>query len=528
MAGFTDQRGNFINSIMNSVKKIGSFGMAYGDLVVKNSQAVGVTEAQFLKNGGITDESFLYTLRKSDSTSKQYIAYFDKDFKSKRTYCQGFSTNPEIEFILDTICDESIVYDEKNFWAYFAFAQHPDLKDEIVQEINDRYKEVYNLFGFNQDIFAWHLFRKFLIEGILAFEIIFDSKGKKIIGFKELDPSTLVQSTERQEDGSYVETWIQFPDNPNLSRKLYDSQIIYISYAKGSGTSLRISYVERLIRSFNLLRIMEHTRVIWNVMNSSYRMTMTVPIGTKSPQKAKQTLGELMSIYKEDIRLDSDSGELFVNGRPNIQFFKNYLMPSSQNGTPDIQPLGGSGDAAAFTDTKALQYFSDKLKLDSKIPFSRFNQNDQNTMGTFSSGADGLDQEEIRFGKFIDRLRSIFQDILIKPLWIQFCLDHPDMKKDYLLKSEFGLDYVKENQFTKQKEVELLTARKDQVIKIAGLKKSDGTNYFSMKYVLDRYWGMNDQDRIANEEYKKRAEEKKKAEGGEGEAEDEKGEEFKL
>ena len=81
------------------------------------------------------------------------------------------------------------------------------------------------------------------------------------------------------------------------------------------------------------------------------------------------------------------------------------------------------------------------------------------------AGADGLDQEEIRFGKFINRLRSIFQDILVKPLWVQFCLDHPEMKKDYLLKSEFGLDYVKENQFTKQKEIELLTARKDQVIK---------------------------------------------------------------
>jgi len=254
---------------------------------------------------------------------------------------------------------------------------------------------------------------------------------------------------------------------------------------------------------------------------------MTVPIGTKSPQKAKQTLGELMSIYKEDIRLDSDSGELFVNGRPNIQFFKNYLMPSSQNGTPDIQPLGGSGDAAAFTDTKALQYFSDKLKLDSKIPFSRFNQSEQNTMGTFSSGADGLDQEELRFGKFINRLRSIFQDILVKPLWVQFCLDHPELEKDYLLKSEFGLDYVKENQFTKQKEIELLTARKDQVIKIAGLKKTDGTNYFSMKYVLDRYWGMNDQDRIANDEYKKKAEKKKEEEekgGGEKKEEGTEGE----
>jgi hypothetical protein len=164
MAGFTDGNKTFFSSIIDSVKKVSSFGMAYGDLVVKNSQAVGVTEAQFLKKGGIKDEAFLFGLRRSDTATKQYIAYFDKDFKNKRHYVQGFAQNPEIEFILDTVCDEAIVYDEKNFWAYFSFMQHDDVDEDVSKKAQKRYKEIYNLFGFNQDILTWHLFRKFLIE----------------------------------------------------------------------------------------------------------------------------------------------------------------------------------------------------------------------------------------------------------------------------------------------------------------------------------------------------------------------------
>lgn len=544
MAGFLDNNRNnpFFSNVLNALRKIGSFGMSYGDMVVKNSQAVGTTEAVFTQKGGILDENFLYTLRKADTTAKQYIAYFDKDYKNKKTYLRNFALNPEIEFILDTVCDEAIVYDDKNFFSYFISTDIHGIGEKKESKIQERYKEIYNLFGFNQDISGWHFFRNFLIDGILAFEIIFDTKGKNIIGFKELDPASLLPSVEKQLDGSFVECWIQYPDNPALTRKLYDSQIIYISYAKGN-TMTRVSYIERLIRSFNLLRIMEHTRVIWNVMNSSYRMTMTVPIGTKSPQKAKQSLAELMSIYKEDIRLDQDSGELFVNGRPNIQFFKNYLMPSTPNGTPDIAPLAGAGDATPFSDLKALAYFADKLKLDSKIPYSRFDREDRGTQGTYSGNAEGLDQEEIRFFKFITRLRSIFQDILIKPLWIQFCLDYPEHKKDFLVKSQFGLDYVKDNSFAEIRYMEILNARKDQVTKISGLTDSEGKPYFSLRYVLDKYLGMTDDDRVANEKAKEKDAEKKKkaaeeeakkaeaagtAEGGEAAPAEEGGEEFKL
>jgi len=538
MAGFLggDNGVNpFFNAILNNLRKIGSFGMSYGDMVVKNSQAIGTTESLFLDKGGIIDENFSYSLKKADTTSKQYIAYFDKDFNNKKVYLRQFALNPEIEYILDTVCDEAIVYDDKNFFGYFVNSDIRGIGEEKEQKIHQRYKEIYNLFGFNEGISAWHFFRQFLVDGILSFEIIFDTKGKQIIGFKELDPGSLLPSVEKQLDGSFVECWIQYPDNPAMTRKLYDSQILYISYAKGN-TITRLSYVERLVRSFNLLRIMEHTRIIWNVMNSSYRMTMTVPIGTKSPQKAKQSLAELMSIYKEDIRLDSDSGELLVNGRPNIQFYKNYLMPSTPNGTPDITPLAGSGDATPFSDLKALSYFADKLKLDSKIPYSRFDREDRGTMGTYSGNAEGLDQEEIRFFKFITRLRSIFQDILLKPLWIQFSLDNPDLQKDFMIKSQFGLDYVKDNSFAEVRYMEILNARKDQVNKIAGLQNSEGKPYFSLKYVLDKYLGMTDDDKEANRKAKEKAAkrkeeaEKKEAEEkeGEGGGEEKEGESFTL
>lgn len=513
MAGFTESGSSnspFYKRALEGLKRIGSFGMYYGDMVIKNSQAVGVTEATFLQRGGVEDENFLYTLKRSDTTSKQYVAYFDRDYKAKRLYLGQFAMNPEIEYILDTLCDECIVYDQMNSFANLNNIDIIGIGKEKEDHLHDQFYKIYNLFGFNQDISAWHYFRRFLVEGILAFEIIFDDKGKNIIGFKELDPGSLLPSTEKQQDGSFVEIYIQYPDNPQMTRKLYDSQIIYISYAKGNTTS-RVSYVERLIRSFNLLRIMEHTRIIWNVMNSSYRLTMTVPIGTKSPQKAKQRLGELMSIYKEDISLNHDSGEISVNGRPNLQFFKNYLMPSTPTGTPNITPLAGAGtNDTAFTDTKAVAFFADKLKLDSKIPYNRFDRDDKGTTGTFSGNAEGLDQEEIRFFKFVTRLRSIFQDILVKPLWVQFCLDHPEHSKDWMIKGQLGLDYNKDNNFAENQYKSLLGARKEQVVKIAGLVDADGKPFFSLNFVIDRWFGMTDDDKRLNNKFKKQTEERRK------------------
>lgn len=501
MAGFLDNIKSGYKNLTTKISALGSFGMDYQDMVLANSMAVGRNEATYIKGGGGVLDDLLAGVKRSDSYDGDYYTYFDQSFSQKVDFLRNFALNPEIEFILDVVCDEAIVYDEKNFFAYPHYTHLTALSEEVIEKIQERYKEIYTVFGFNRGQLPTDYFRRFLIEGVLAFEIVYDDGVKRIIGFRELDSKTLLPSVKIGPNGKTEDIWIQYPDNPSLRREISDNSIVYISFNNNNQKG-RISYTERLIRSFNLLRIMEHTRIIWNVMNSSYRMVMTAPVSTKSPQKAKESLGKLLSIYKEDIRFDSDSGDLLVNGRPNIQFFKNYMMPLSSNGQTDINPLEGGGNTDAYTNLKALDYFKEKLRIDSKIPYSRFSREDNNTMGTVMTGAEGLDQEENKFGKFINRLRSIYQEILLKPLYLQMCIDFPELRRDIIIKSQFGLSYNKENMFVQAKEREILLARKDQILKIMGLKRADGKSFFSVGFVIDKYLGISDDDKEANKKAK--------------------------
>ena len=101
---------------------------------------------------------------------------------------------------------------------------------------------------------------------------------------------------------------------------------------------------------------------------------------------------------------DWESATLATDGKPMLQFSKEYWLPSKDGETPEIETLGGEGPD--LSDTEALKYFSDKLKHVSKIPYSRFLYEDGG--GDFNLAADGMIRDEIKFGKFIKRLRSVF------------------------------------------------------------------------------------------------------------------------
>lgn len=500
MAGFLDRVTNntLFNNIQAKVKEISNLGVRYDDMVVKNSQAVGTTESKFLKQGVIGDEALLYSLALSDTTVKKYIAYFDKDYKSRRDFLRKFSMNGEIQWILDTITDEAIIQDERQFFCY----QTPltlDVDDDVKEAYEDNFQKMYAYWHFNDDITAWQLFYQLLVDGFLSFEIIYNEDGTKIIGFKELDATTLRPAVEKQPDGTFKSVWYQHEEDIHLKRRLYDSQIIYISYAKGNSIS-RVSYVERLIRSFNLLRIMEHTRIIWNVMNSSFRLKMVVPIGSKSPQKARESLGELMSIYKEDVRLDYDSGELFINGRPNIQFYKNYMFPSKNGEQTDIQVIGGEGPDLSNMDV--LNYFTTKLQIDSKVPAGRFDN--ANGGGQYSIGGDQIDREEIRFSKFINRLRSVFQELMTKPLYLQMILDFPDLQDDEMFKAQIGVRFNKDNVFERTKEMDLLSKSAEFIAamkEVKTVRNGEEAAYFHPKFLIERWLFISQGEQNLNQKY---------------------------
>lgn len=505
MAGFLDnvQERSFLGNLYRNLSRISKFGMKYEDMVIKNSQAIGQTQSSFSDQSGTgftQDDAFYWTLAYQDTKVRKYIAYFDKDYIGKRDFLRKFSLNGEIDFILDTMSDDAINYDDKNFFAYQKIA-NIDLKPQIIDKVNENFKTLYALFGFQQSILAWQYFRQLLIDGFLAFEIVYATDGKKIVGFKELDATSLQPATEKNHNGEFEQIWIQYPEDNRMTRKLKSEQVIYISYAKGNTIS-RVSYTERLIRSYNILRIMENTRVIWNVMNASYRLKFVIPVGTQSTQKAMQTLGQLMSVYKEEIELNDTSGEMTVNGRPKVQFYKNYLFPQKDGESPSIETLNPNGPD--FNVMENVVYFYNKLKLDSKIPYARFAYRG-GTPANYQISIDQLERDEIRYEKFQTRLRSIFQEILVKPLYIQMCLDFPELSKDRSFKANLGLEYQRENTFEKMLQMSNYVKRSSFVTSLGDMKQKIGEQespYFDKEFLIKRFLGLTMDEYRKNEQYK--------------------------
>ena len=513
MAGFVNRNGPLSTgkkafTLKDSLKKLSSFGMYYDDLVLRQSQSIGPMEdaigfGQMNQMGLDSDDMYgaFAALSMSDTNMRKNIPFFDQAYEGKREELRAFSTYDEIEDILDILCDESIVYDNKNFFAKPEIIGM-DVSEDVNKYLNKSYRDIYQYFGFTSDQSAWYYFRKFLIDGYLSFEIVYNPEQTEIIGFKEIDPITLVPGYNK-DDGKKV--WTQFKDDPIKERTLYDSQIIYISYSSIT-TASRVSYLERLIRSFNLMRIMEHTRVIWAVTNSSYRMKFIIPVGGKSKTRAKQSLAQLMNNYKEVVDFDWESGSMHTDGKPMLQFNKEYWLPSKDGESPEIETLSSEGPE--LSDTEALKYFSDKLKQVSKIPYSRFMYEDGGD--DFTMAADGMIRDEIKFSKFVKRLRSSFQEILIKPLWLQMCLKFPEFEQDPQFKTQIALQFHEENMFAELKQMEIMERRldfvgamQDSLMKVDPLTMEENP-YFDMEFLVDRYLKLTPDDKAANLAYRAR------------------------
>ena len=511
MAGFLE--GNAMKGLKSSLTALSRFGMKYDDLLVKNSQAIGYVEGQLAGfNSALGDDLMKATLALSDTTSSlknKSIAFFQLDYVTKRERLRDLASNGEIEFIIETITDDAIVYDGDNRFCYPNDLvgeinyrgknkdQRLSYQEKILNKYHENFEKIYNAWGFDRGISSWQYFYQWLIEGHLAFEIIYDNlvNPKEIIGFKELDPASLYPEVKKDAGGSIYLQWSQRDPANRLNRTLTDSQIIYISYSNEFRTK-RVSFVERLIRSFNLMRLIEHSKVIWHTMNAPIRLKTTVPVGTKSMQKAKEDVREFTNSLKEDISFDGSSGELTVDGKPNILFYKNYVLPVNDRGEKiDIEALEYPGPN--LSGSELLKYFQDKLKLDSKLPYSRWSEN----QGNYTMNAEGISREEIRYNKFIKRLRSAFKELITKPLYLQMCLDVKDLKSDHKFANAVGLTWHDDNVFEEIKTQELLNKRLATLNAMKAVVNDDSKPYFSTEYLIKEYLKLSDEDIEKNRSY---------------------------
>jgi hypothetical protein len=111
MAGWYSRYGTMTDK--NSLIKISRFGNAYDDLLLKNSQAIGYIEGELRKRNGIGgggDDLLQYSMAISDTTSSmrgKMLAFFQLDYSLKKEKLRDIASNAEIEFVLETISDDT-------------------------------------------------------------------------------------------------------------------------------------------------------------------------------------------------------------------------------------------------------------------------------------------------------------------------------------------------------------------------------------------------------------------------------------
>lgn len=481
-------------------------GMDYEDKVIDNMKAIPADKNLLPKEDRLPQDIFSQLLSNWKVKDNKDKSFFEKDYPLKREALRKLAVQPELEDILDTMTNECIVYDSN--YTYFAepYIDARDLhtlddvtKKRVSEEINNGFRLLYKFL--NWRTMAWDDFKRWLVEGILAYEIVYDSleNPTEIIGIVPLDAATL---TKKFENNKWY--WVQFKDVQGKERKLLDAQVIYIQYQETNVIS-RLSYLERLIRPFNIYRIIEQAQLIWTVTNASMKMKFTIPVKSMNRAMGAQTLMSAMNRYKEDIKFIGDTGELNINGQVNMPFNKEYWMPETADGTPEIEMLGGDGPE--LNDNDQLKFFKNILYKISKIPINRFDSESGDTW--FGADAASVSRMEIDFGRFVTRLRNTFAQIILKPLKMYLCIKVPEMLANKELLDAIQLQYKSYNPFEEQMEIELMQKRIDF---IASAKESmvdmdvegNEIKFFSSEFLIRKYLKLSDSDLELNRKLKQK------------------------
>jgi hypothetical protein len=164
---------------------------------------------------------------------------------------------------------------------------------------------------------------------------------------------------------------------------------------------------------------------------------------------------------------------------------EDFWLPRREGGRgTEISTLPGGENLGQIDD---IIYFQKRVYRSLNVPMSRLEQEAQFSLGRTTE----IGRDEVKFQKFIDRLRNRFSMLFLGILKKQCLLKGICTEQDWnLWKNEIQVDYIKDNHFAEMKETEVLRERLqtlDQVSQYVG-------EYFSREWVMKNVMRMSDED----------------------------------
>lgn len=440
--------GTFFN---NRLARLSLFGRNYLENAVKNAKGIHANEDLNM----ITDANgYSYSMfsRKAHALmqERQSVAALSVEYMSKIMILREYASKVEIRDFVSKMANELIVYGKDK-----KFCELEDLPKTYSEVIRNRakaiFENIYTYGGFSEGSLAWDIARDWLVEGFICREIIYDKKGKNIIGFQKMDPASIIPIIDEQ---SGLKIWVQHPYDERNRRILLDAEVIYISYS-GSSNYMETSYVEPLIRPYNELKSIERSRLLFNLINATMHKEIIIPTHGLSPIMAEQEIATLIADYKDNIIFDDTTGLIYIDGSKDLPYSKEYWLPNNGEQKPEMNIVEPGGHD--LNENSMLVWFNNALKRASKFPLSRLD----NTIGggnIYSVGQD-LTHDDYNFQQYVERLRALFKDIILKPVLIQILLEFPELEKNNTLYNDIDIKYYGHSELIKAKELSNMQAK---------------------------------------------------------------------
>jgi len=437
------------------------------------------------------------------ATGGSYGYFLDIEGTSKNeselvTRYRGMSLQPEVQQAVDEIVNEAISIDSHERVVEIIL-DDTQLGDKVKKTIVEEFDNILRLFDFSNQ--GYDIFQRFFVDGRINYHVIIDETDLKkgVVELRYLDPRKirLIRENEsgirdkqtglplkrvRSEyymysDGGFGATAASTPGSGGQVttgfRIAKDSIARVTSGLMNESQSLVLSHLHRAIKPLNQLRILEDATVIYTLTRAPERRIFYVDVGNLPKAKAEQYLADMMARHKNKLQYDSATGEM-SDSRKFMTMTEDFWFPRREgNRSTEVDSLPGG---ASLGDNDNLAYFQRKLYKSLGVPVSRLEPENSYSFGRVSE----MTRDEMRFGKFIRRLRTrfsvLFDTVLEKQLVLKGVLT-PDEWKD--IKDDIRYDFMKDSYFEELKEMEIL---KEKIGTIREMEEQVG-KYFSRQWV---------------------------------------------
>ncbi len=406
------------------------------------------------------------------STSGHFGVYLDidgdkaKGEKDLILKYRDIAAQPECDAAIEDIVNETIIGDHDEAPCDIILDKL-DTSDSIKESIRNEFDQILKLINFNQ--YAHDIFRKWYIDGRLPYHVIIDEANPKA-GIKELryiDPIKLRKVKEIEEEtdpktGAKLvvkqEEYFIFQDDKmeraNQGVKIHPDSIIYCTSGMLDPNRAKIlSYLHKAIKPVNQLRMMEDSLVIYRISRAPERRIFYIDVGNLPKGKAEEYLKNIMNQYRNKLVYDGSTGEI-KDDKKHMSMLEDFFLPRREGGRgTEISTLPGGENLGSIED---IIYFQKKLYRALNVPINRLEQEAQFSLGRSTE----ISRDEVKFKKFIDRLRKRFSDLFMQALKTNLLLKKIITEQDWdHWKEQIVFDFIEDNYFSELKESEMIRER---------------------------------------------------------------------